>query len=339
MPARQLHVDIARGIGIALVVLGHNPTINADPGITYRVIYSFHMPLFFFLSGMFLRPDMPIGEWAIDRAESLLKPYLVTTMLWAPWFVIALDNSMLGYVARALYGSGRAVPVIGLWFLPHLFVLSLFSWLVVRHARSRAWPPEYVAALLLGSIVVGSAFGRFFMELPWQGRIISTPGLPWGIDLVVLTAPFFLSGYYLRDRVLRMQGAWPALLVGISLLAFCHTVDVNQMGLAGRRYGNPVFATLAAAGGICAVLGASRLLATAGGALAPMLAYLGAGSLFVLLFHGIAQGIAMDAAEPYGLPIEVPAAIGLVAGCALPLVLGEIVRRHRPLSWLFLSRR
>ena len=42
---RELWIDILRGIGILLVVLGHtNPPFK-------RIIYSFHIPLFFILSG------------------------------------------------------------------------------------------------------------------------------------------------------------------------------------------------------------------------------------------------------------------------------------------------
>ena len=47
MSNRNLLVDVAKGIGIVLVVLGHS-------GIEFGhyLIYMFHMPLFFFLSGM-----------------------------------------------------------------------------------------------------------------------------------------------------------------------------------------------------------------------------------------------------------------------------------------------
>lgn len=44
-------VDTARGIAMLLVILGHCQ-LSADCTIE-KLIYSFHMPLFFFLSGMF----------------------------------------------------------------------------------------------------------------------------------------------------------------------------------------------------------------------------------------------------------------------------------------------
>ena len=47
MGARDLRIDVLKGIGIILVVWGH------CVGIFIREIYIFHIPLFFFLSGLF----------------------------------------------------------------------------------------------------------------------------------------------------------------------------------------------------------------------------------------------------------------------------------------------
>lgn len=41
-------IDIAKGLGILLVVIGHSMQTGSYP---MRVIWTFHMPLFFFLSG------------------------------------------------------------------------------------------------------------------------------------------------------------------------------------------------------------------------------------------------------------------------------------------------
>lgn len=53
MNKRIEYIDTARGIAILLVVLGH--CLPSTTGVTNRVILCFHMPLFFFLSGMFAK--------------------------------------------------------------------------------------------------------------------------------------------------------------------------------------------------------------------------------------------------------------------------------------------
>jgi hypothetical protein len=52
------YIDIAKGIGIILVVMGHNDFSLISP-FAHKLIYSLHMPMFFFMSGMFFKPDVP----------------------------------------------------------------------------------------------------------------------------------------------------------------------------------------------------------------------------------------------------------------------------------------
>ena len=68
-PNRDITIDIAKGIAILLVVLGHlqNP-IN-------KYIYAFHMPLFFFLSGMFVK-EMSLKDTICQNGYRLLLPFI-----------------------------------------------------------------------------------------------------------------------------------------------------------------------------------------------------------------------------------------------------------------------
>lgn len=77
-------VNIAKGIAIFLVVYGHVIDGLADSGYTFAsyevqhgIIYSFHMPLFFFLSGLFFDNMLKRELLTVikSRALSLLYPY------------------------------------------------------------------------------------------------------------------------------------------------------------------------------------------------------------------------------------------------------------------------
>ena len=87
-------VDEARGAGIFLVVFGHvwrgveSAGLVADTALFHavdRVVYAFHMPLFFFLSGL-LSYDIfrrrPLGAALVYRAERLLWPLVLWTWLY-----------------------------------------------------------------------------------------------------------------------------------------------------------------------------------------------------------------------------------------------------------------
>lgn len=53
---RDNTIDITKGIGILLVIVGHTGGLPADTYI-HHFIYSFHMPLFFILGGFLFKPS------------------------------------------------------------------------------------------------------------------------------------------------------------------------------------------------------------------------------------------------------------------------------------------
>ena len=65
-------VDTAKLIGIYLVILGHLPLKNI---FATNFIFTFHMPLFFFLSG-FVEKHRSVKETAIRSTKNLLVPYI-----------------------------------------------------------------------------------------------------------------------------------------------------------------------------------------------------------------------------------------------------------------------
>ena len=75
-------MDIARGMGILLVVLGHNHVCASGTAI-FLSIYSFHVPLFFFLSGLFHKRQVSLTKDICKRAKKLLLPYFATGLAFA----------------------------------------------------------------------------------------------------------------------------------------------------------------------------------------------------------------------------------------------------------------
>ncbi|HIG2625646.1 TPA: acyltransferase family protein, partial [Klebsiella pneumoniae] len=86
---RETWVDYAKGIGIILVVFGHanrglySSGIYISPEIYHyldNVIYSFHMPLFFFLSGLFFVSSIKNRSKKVflwSKFKNVIYPYAV----------------------------------------------------------------------------------------------------------------------------------------------------------------------------------------------------------------------------------------------------------------------
>src|SRR3546814_8034419 len=70
-------IDVARGIGIVAVVVGHVWT----RGGLRDAMYSFHMPLFFLLSSLLSRPQ-PVGRFARRQLAAQMRPYAAFLILW-----------------------------------------------------------------------------------------------------------------------------------------------------------------------------------------------------------------------------------------------------------------
>ena len=123
---RNVSIDIAKGIGILLVIIGH----GAIPSWCKDAIFSFHMPLFFILSGYFFRNETPLVRMRKD-AKRLLLPYVVTIAVITLYMLIVhqvikrdgwyyiINTLWLGiYPTGAPGGLNFSGPV---WFLFALF--------------------------------------------------------------------------------------------------------------------------------------------------------------------------------------------------------------------------
>ena len=164
MTTRNSTIDVAKGIGIFFVVLGHNWLSTHEKSELTRVIFSFHMPLFFFLAGIFLRAPHGILRFAIGRTGSLLKPYFIVLaalgILKIAWATLDGDADISGtrYFIGLLYGTGDTIEGIALWFLPHLFISLIASLIILRAIEARTDNKVWImpVALMLLGIGIGS---------------------------------------------------------------------------------------------------------------------------------------------------------------------------------------
>jgi acyltransferase len=120
-------IDICKGLGIFLVVIGHTGISKASP-IAYDWIYSFHMPFFYMLSGVVL------NEQKYDTFEKFIKRRLKTLVI--PFFIL---NTILFCIAKALDLNNVQPPlselftgVLAMYFLRVLFISEIFYFCINR---------------------------------------------------------------------------------------------------------------------------------------------------------------------------------------------------------------
>lgn len=341
---RQLYLDVAKGIGIILVVLGHNQLAGARHPELQEAIFSFHMPLFFFASGMVFRMETPLPTIIHRRWITLLRPYCTTMLLLAlAYFAVKYRfdvGKFIVHVVKAIYATGRYIEWTPTWFLPHLFLVNVVFW-TLQHPLDRLRRGQFIFGAVFWTLVLvaGVAMARalWLRPAPW-GPLV---GLPFSADLLGISLFYFWLGFEFSRQFSRALESRQADLLALlrKLLPLCalsfvvlqasfsHTIDLNF-----RIYDHVFVSTLSAVLGIAVTLGASSVLARhANRHVAPTLAYLGRASLIILIFHGFIQAKSLFVAiEILKLEYWSASIFSLAGGLAGPLVLYEFVLPRIP---------
>lgn len=219
MHNRITWIDTCKGIGIFLVILGHTMLI----GKPRLQIYSFHMPLFFFLSGFLFSSKGSFKEFLLVKLRSILVPYfafaLLTLFLFShysgqPIEFRAFLESTLESKRNFIYYN---VP---LWFLTSLFLMEVLFYFIVKFIKNK------IAILLLVFIIGFLAFAKL-------GATMGTRILPWSLDQSLYYLTYFGIGYFVRRmHWLERDIKKSVVLIGLSSLYIWFVIDstVYQKG-------------------------------------------------------------------------------------------------------------
>ena len=203
MPRKRLtYLDMAKGIGIFLVILGHIEYIRED---TLKWISSFHMPLFFVIGGILAyekrEEGRPLFSALAARARGTLVPYAAFTIMLLTMNTLehllepgALSGAQL---ARQYVDAATGYGIHILWFLPAYFTAGAIFLLLERGFR----PVSRNLAVLL--LAVGAYGVTVIFRLDqYAVTDLSLAGFA-GMDLLItllrgiLAMPFLLMGWYL----------------------------------------------------------------------------------------------------------------------------------------------
>lgn len=152
MANRLFYLDNLKGILIILVILGHAIQFTVpdyENPFAFRLIYSFYMPLFFFISGYLANRGCFKQGVIGKRALQLLVPFITWAFLYPPLKSGTLDID--GSIDTLLY------PDKGLWFLYNLFVYSVIltgaEW-IHKNTKINRWIPIGATYALLGFLMM-----------------------------------------------------------------------------------------------------------------------------------------------------------------------------------------
>jgi fucose 4-O-acetylase-like acetyltransferase len=341
---RLLMIDIAKGLGILLIVLGHNPIFTNSMDSFADLLSSFRLPFFFFISGtMFSAGKRSVGVVALERADAWLKPVVVVVLATAAIQIAIGRMSVETLALELLYPAGFTLVWTAMWFLPHLWLLYVAAtWLMTFKSLSDT--PVKRVLLVLGLLCSGHLILKLFesgIDNPACRRIaefnmdLFACGLPFSADLLVITSAFFLMGYFFSAQVREFTINRWFLVLALAVMSFCQIVFDIDIDFNYRSYDNLIICTAQAYSGIYIMLCLCKALADFKKP-AALIAYCGRASLFILIFHAT---FVLKIAERLPMYIHSKLIVGATAffvPLGISILLWNICRRVEILSLLML---
>jgi len=239
-------IDQARGLSIFLVVYGHNFPMN-EP-----YIYSFHVPLFFFIAGMFHPEKVNFGSIK-KRAKMVLVPYFIwAALLFLFWVTVGRNYgrssgenlSILDNFIGIFYAQGGQQYMdwgIPMWFLPCIFVLFVLFALIKKIKNIYLMNSLLLVAILIGFI--------------WPRGI--GVHVPWSIDVALVAMSFYALGNVLKPWLIKLSKIQVGIgfLIFFALHLFAFFFNPGKVDMYRSLYGNELlFFVSGLAGSIAYVL-------------------------------------------------------------------------------------
>lgn len=237
-------VDIAKAIAIIGMIVGHEVTND-----TLRIfIFSFHMPLFFILSGY---TSGPVQEWG--RFLAKVKKIFVKVWLLACLMVILLgfENFLVGKFSLVnmfcadLQGIfwGSNVPWMDIQTVGIMWFLFVFFWAKLLFDALQVIFPNKYNGMFLGILAY---FAVIVSQKQW---------LPQAFDIVPVAAFFMWIGSFIKNLE---TNRFSNISISVSMVAlFCYWMLCLQNGvnieMATRHYPNFIVVILEAVAGTIAI--------------------------------------------------------------------------------------
>lgn len=328
MKKRWIQMDIAKGIGILIIVFGHGWFVEHSPDLLYPILAVFILPLFFFLSGVFFKPEQPFVEMAVRKADALLKPFFTTMLAYVLVRDILRGQPLLPDIGGVLYASVDTLPWQALWFLPHFWAAMLFGWVMLRLMQRLGLSLVWSCVVVGVQLLLGVWTLDWFWQIPITvgGQTWTMPGLPFSLDVTLISSTYFILGYLLRDVLRKHQSSLLSMVVALVVYFAIFIPTWDTMDLAQRRYDHWLWTSALAVIGVYICWALAGLMMTSA-VLTRAMTYIGQSTLILLIFHGEIQHKTIALLQHLGLPDVAAAFIGLVVAVVVPLMIGEVIKR------------
>lgn len=320
-------IDYAKGLAIIFVVYGHvligiyNSKFNINSTLyiyTIKFIYSFHMPVFFFLSGIFAIKSCSVKFpiFLIKKCKTIVYPYLVWSLIQGCIYALMSPFTNFKFDIGDLPTTIAFNPLMQFWFLYVLFFLQIFFFAINRFCGKYSY---YILSATALIIYLLSGYVK--------------------INIVSKICQFFV--FYVLGAILGREfnfqnylnlNKFKILFFSILLLI----LELILVDLNGRidYIGNPLKSLFLACMGITLIISLSIYISKK--PTMEFISYIGKRSLPIYLIHILViVGFRIIISKFFGInDIIIHLIIGMLSGIFLPIIIYDFLANKIKFSYL-----
>ncbi|MCB2357842.1 acyltransferase family protein [Clostridium estertheticum] len=269
-------IDMAKGFAMILVMFGHAPIllpIQAE-------VYTFHVPLFFFMSG-YLFSNIKYNNFSAFLKKRIITigiPYFCFSFIEYIYFFVFNNKqnvsplkSFIGTLIPLRYNNGTLHNGT-LWFIACLFMCEMIFFLIVKWTKN---DKRKIITCLVVSAIIGGIYNTY----------IGKP-LPWSFDVAFIAVVFYGIGYLIKgmenkvSKLVSIKYLVVFLIINV-IIGHLNVLYMNaRVDMSSIKYGNYFLFFGSAISGIMASLIFCRLLPKS-----KLLIYIGKNSIIFFAFH------------------------------------------------------
>lgn len=282
MKKRLKYIDIAKAFAIFFIVFGHTIVHSKNSDITLKFVCSFHVVLFFLLSGYTFSLKNSFTEFFKKKFKRIMIPYFIWAVAYLiPFFIFGMKTgdklgteqtfNMIFSIKNILYANGNNAALkqnSSLWFLPALFTMEIVYYFIIKHTNKSKKKESFMFLLLL---IVGFIFSN-------KCHIV----FPWGINTVINLGIFFYLGYILKEyKIFEEVNTRILLILSLIIGLFsCYYGNKIHISYIDFYYGNYIYMVLSGIFLSIFTICVSKLIMQS-----KILEYVGRNTMGILIFH------------------------------------------------------
>ncbi|NIK69243.1 acyltransferase family protein [Paenibacillus sp. BK720] len=330
---RNIGLDIVKGIGIIAVVVGH----STGGTMFQSILYWFHMPLFFFISGFLFRPLQNLAEykkWAVNRVKQLIVPYIsfVLIITFVRYLIIG-PKTIKWYFSDVLHilAGGQSIPdavYVTIWFITCL----IFTQLLFGFMQSIVKNKIYLFVIVIILYLLAHAESRFMRDLH----------IPGNIDVSLLAVTYFYCGFVFSHLLIRINKDFMRLITILSctFVILLITLKLNGMidyslDMYKKNYNNLILDIVVPVIFILFIYTLSNFISHIRAKVIGFILSLGRDSLVIMYLHIAIKLLIEGVMENQSIYTEI---LAIILGILVPWLIAQLLlTRFYPLRKFFLG--